>query len=156
MINCQRVLIFAARCLWFLLQTKRTPLHLAAGNGQLDVCNSLLNMKADVNATDIVRSLRSAELQKCKTPGPTWDFINSGACQNSRCAWKSQDEVHTKRKSARPNAKRVQVSVNWNKNSTITNKQINKKWPPMSFMHWCTKMHSIWAHYGWLQRQLFN
>ncbi|XP_077349985.1 uncharacterized protein LOC143998115 [Lithobates pipiens] len=33
--------------------TKRTPLHLAAGNGQLDVCNSLLNMKADVNATDI-------------------------------------------------------------------------------------------------------
>ncbi|XP_072269322.1 uncharacterized protein [Pyxicephalus adspersus] len=33
--------------------TKRTPLHLAARNGQLDVCNSLLNMKADVNATDI-------------------------------------------------------------------------------------------------------
>ncbi|XP_029443072.1 serine/threonine-protein phosphatase 6 regulatory ankyrin repeat subunit A-like [Rhinatrema bivittatum] len=33
--------------------TKRTPLHLAALNGQLDVCNSLLNMKADVDATDI-------------------------------------------------------------------------------------------------------
>ncbi|GCC25901.1 hypothetical protein chiPu_0004313 [Chiloscyllium punctatum] len=33
--------------------SKRTPLHLAAGNGQLDVCNSLLKMKADVNATDI-------------------------------------------------------------------------------------------------------
>ncbi|XP_018122170.1 provisional ortholog of ankyrin repeat domain 52 L homeolog isoform X1 [Xenopus laevis] len=33
--------------------TKRTPLHMAALNGQLDVCNSLLNMKADVNATDI-------------------------------------------------------------------------------------------------------
>ncbi|KAM4704908.1 uncharacterized protein WCC33_009720 [Rhinophrynus dorsalis] len=33
--------------------TKRTPLHLAALNGQLDVCNSLLTMKADVNATDI-------------------------------------------------------------------------------------------------------
>ncbi|KAM9308056.1 uncharacterized protein PAF06_012193 [Gastrophryne carolinensis] len=33
--------------------TKRTPLHLAALNGQLDVCNSLLSMKADVNATDI-------------------------------------------------------------------------------------------------------
>ncbi|KAM4687553.1 uncharacterized protein O3C94_006066 [Discoglossus pictus] len=32
---------------------KRTPLHMAALNGQLDVCNSLLNMKADVNATDI-------------------------------------------------------------------------------------------------------
>ncbi|XP_067887441.1 transient receptor potential cation channel, subfamily N, member 1 isoform X5 [Heterodontus francisci] len=33
--------------------SKRTPLHLAAGNGQLDVCNSLLKMKANVNATDI-------------------------------------------------------------------------------------------------------
>ncbi|XP_041105107.1 transient receptor potential cation channel, subfamily N, member 1 isoform X2 [Polyodon spathula] len=33
--------------------TKRTPLHLAALSGQLDVCCSLLNMKADVNATDI-------------------------------------------------------------------------------------------------------
>ncbi|XP_066571914.1 transient receptor potential cation channel, subfamily N, member 1 [Amia ocellicauda] len=33
--------------------SKQTPLHLAALNGQLDVCNSLLNMKADVNATDI-------------------------------------------------------------------------------------------------------
>ncbi|XP_075437754.1 uncharacterized protein LOC142476069 [Ascaphus truei] len=33
--------------------TKRTPLHMAALSGQLDVCNSLLNMKADVNATDI-------------------------------------------------------------------------------------------------------
>ncbi|RXM29339.1 Ankyrin-1 [Acipenser ruthenus] len=33
--------------------TKRTPLHLAALHGQLDVCCSLLNMKADVNATDI-------------------------------------------------------------------------------------------------------
>ncbi|XP_030045854.1 serine/threonine-protein phosphatase 6 regulatory ankyrin repeat subunit B-like [Microcaecilia unicolor] len=32
---------------------KQTPLHLAALNGQLDVCNSLLNMKADVDATDI-------------------------------------------------------------------------------------------------------
>ncbi|XP_068094527.1 serine/threonine-protein phosphatase 6 regulatory ankyrin repeat subunit B-like [Hyperolius riggenbachi] len=33
--------------------TKRTPLHLAALSGQLDVCNSLLNMRADANATDI-------------------------------------------------------------------------------------------------------
>ncbi|XP_043922219.1 serine/threonine-protein phosphatase 6 regulatory ankyrin repeat subunit A-like [Protopterus annectens] len=33
--------------------TKQTPLHLAALNGQLDVCNSLLKMKADANATDI-------------------------------------------------------------------------------------------------------
>ncbi|XP_040289762.1 serine/threonine-protein phosphatase 6 regulatory ankyrin repeat subunit A-like [Bufo bufo] len=33
--------------------TKRTPLHLAALNGQLDVCNSLLTMKADVYAADI-------------------------------------------------------------------------------------------------------
>ncbi|XP_069778381.1 transient receptor potential cation channel, subfamily N, member 1 isoform X3 [Narcine bancroftii] len=32
---------------------KQTPLHLAAAKGQLDVCNSLLRMKADVNATDI-------------------------------------------------------------------------------------------------------
>ncbi|XP_072904092.1 transient receptor potential cation channel, subfamily N, member 1 [Hemitrygon akajei] len=33
--------------------SKRTPLHLAAANGQLDVCNTLLKMKADANATDI-------------------------------------------------------------------------------------------------------
>ncbi|CAH2286050.1 serine threonine- phosphatase 6 regulatory ankyrin repeat subunit B-like [Pelobates cultripes] len=33
--------------------TMRTPLHLAALNGQLDVCNSLLTMKADVDAADI-------------------------------------------------------------------------------------------------------
>ncbi|XP_072007198.1 uncharacterized protein [Engystomops pustulosus] len=33
--------------------TKRTPLHLAALNGQLDVCNSLLSMNADVYAADI-------------------------------------------------------------------------------------------------------
>ncbi|XP_063777272.1 serine/threonine-protein phosphatase 6 regulatory ankyrin repeat subunit B-like isoform X2 [Pseudophryne corroboree] len=32
---------------------KRTPLHLAALGGQLDVCNTLLTLKADVNATDI-------------------------------------------------------------------------------------------------------
>ncbi|CAG2110484.1 unnamed protein product, partial [Medioppia subpectinata] len=32
--------------------TKQTPLHLAAENGQLEVCNTLLTMKADVNATD--------------------------------------------------------------------------------------------------------
>ncbi|CAM9425723.1 unnamed protein product [Lampetra fluviatilis] len=32
---------------------KRTPLHLAALNGQLNVCNSLLRMNADINATDI-------------------------------------------------------------------------------------------------------
>uniref|UniRef100_A0A4W3GDN1 Serine/threonine-protein phosphatase 6 regulatory ankyrin repeat subunit C-like n=1 Tax=Callorhinchus milii TaxID=7868 RepID=A0A4W3GDN1_CALMI len=33
--------------------SKQTPLHLAAVNGQLNVCSSLLNMKANVNATDI-------------------------------------------------------------------------------------------------------
>ncbi|XP_050796459.1 serine/threonine-protein phosphatase 6 regulatory ankyrin repeat subunit B-like isoform X2 [Gopherus flavomarginatus] len=33
--------------------TKRTPLHLAALTGQLDVCTSLLSMSADVNATDM-------------------------------------------------------------------------------------------------------
>nr|XP_033785571.1 serine/threonine-protein phosphatase 6 regulatory ankyrin repeat subunit A-like [Geotrypetes seraphini] len=32
---------------------KQTPLHLAALNGQLDVCNSLLILKADADATDI-------------------------------------------------------------------------------------------------------
>uniref|UniRef100_A0A803KH73 Phosphatidylinositol N-acetylglucosaminyltransferase subunit Y n=1 Tax=Xenopus tropicalis TaxID=8364 RepID=A0A803KH73_XENTR len=40
-------------CIDAMSLTKRTPLHMAALNGQLDVCNSLLNMKADVNATDI-------------------------------------------------------------------------------------------------------
>ncbi|XP_039593324.1 transient receptor potential cation channel, subfamily N, member 1 isoform X2 [Polypterus senegalus] len=33
--------------------TKRTPLHVAALSGQLDVCSTLLNIKADINATDI-------------------------------------------------------------------------------------------------------
>ncbi|XP_016365820.1 serine/threonine-protein phosphatase 6 regulatory ankyrin repeat subunit C-like [Sinocyclocheilus rhinocerous] len=32
---------------------KQTPLHLAAISGQLDVCSSLLNLKADITATDI-------------------------------------------------------------------------------------------------------
>ncbi|ROI69406.1 Ankyrin-3 [Anabarilius grahami] len=32
---------------------KQTPLHLAAISGQLDVCSSLLNLKADVTAADI-------------------------------------------------------------------------------------------------------
>ncbi|XP_058234421.1 transient receptor potential cation channel, subfamily N, member 1 isoform X2 [Hemibagrus wyckioides] len=33
--------------------SKQTPLHLAAISGQLDVCNSLLNLGADITATDI-------------------------------------------------------------------------------------------------------
>ncbi|XP_067282389.1 transient receptor potential cation channel, subfamily N, member 1 [Pseudorasbora parva] len=32
---------------------KQTPLHLAAVSGQLDVCSSLLNLKADITAADI-------------------------------------------------------------------------------------------------------
>uniref|UniRef100_A0ABM0LU22 Uncharacterized protein LOC100376500 n=1 Tax=Saccoglossus kowalevskii TaxID=10224 RepID=A0ABM0LU22_SACKO len=32
---------------------KQTPLHMAAQNGQLEVCETLLKMKADSNATDI-------------------------------------------------------------------------------------------------------
>ncbi|XP_051526903.1 transient receptor potential cation channel, subfamily N, member 1 [Myxocyprinus asiaticus] len=32
---------------------KQTPLHLAAISGQLDVCNSLLSLNADITATDI-------------------------------------------------------------------------------------------------------
>ncbi|XP_067217780.1 transient receptor potential cation channel, subfamily N, member 1 [Chanodichthys erythropterus] len=32
---------------------KQTPLHLAAISGQLDVCSSLLNLKADITAADI-------------------------------------------------------------------------------------------------------
>ncbi|XP_053323897.1 serine/threonine-protein phosphatase 6 regulatory ankyrin repeat subunit B-like [Spea bombifrons] len=39
-------------CIDAMTLTLRTPLHLAAMNGQLDVCNSLLTMKADVNAID--------------------------------------------------------------------------------------------------------
>ncbi|RWS27838.1 ion channel nompc-like protein [Leptotrombidium deliense] len=31
---------------------KQTPLHLAAENGQLEVCKTLLQMRADINATD--------------------------------------------------------------------------------------------------------
>lgn len=38
----------------FVFQEKRTPLHLAARCGQLDVCETLLNMKADANAIDEV------------------------------------------------------------------------------------------------------
>ena len=37
------------------LQAKKTPLHMAAQNGQMEVCNTLLKMKADANATDVVR-----------------------------------------------------------------------------------------------------
>lgn len=37
-----------------LFQAKRTPLHLGAQSGQLDVCETLLKMKADANATDEV------------------------------------------------------------------------------------------------------
>ncbi|KAK3532457.1 hypothetical protein QTP86_018452, partial [Hemibagrus guttatus] len=33
--------------------SKQTPLHLAAASGQLDVCSSLLNLGADITATDI-------------------------------------------------------------------------------------------------------
>ncbi|XP_076865963.1 transient receptor potential cation channel, subfamily N, member 1 [Brachyhypopomus gauderio] len=33
--------------------SKQTPLHLAAVSGQLDVCSSLLNLRADVTAADI-------------------------------------------------------------------------------------------------------
>ncbi|CDQ78336.1 unnamed protein product [Oncorhynchus mykiss] len=33
--------------------TKQTPLHLAAISGQLDVCSSLLHLRADITATDI-------------------------------------------------------------------------------------------------------
>ncbi|XDV33670.1 hypothetical protein PO909_003992 [Leuciscus waleckii] len=32
---------------------KQTPLHLAAVSGQLDICSSLLNLKADITAADI-------------------------------------------------------------------------------------------------------
>ncbi|XP_033736705.1 serine/threonine-protein phosphatase 6 regulatory ankyrin repeat subunit A-like isoform X2 [Pecten maximus] len=32
---------------------KRTPLHYAAQNGQMEVCSTLLKMKADANATDV-------------------------------------------------------------------------------------------------------
>ncbi|XP_076081609.1 uncharacterized protein LOC143052446 isoform X2 [Mytilus galloprovincialis] len=32
---------------------KRTPLHMAAQSGQMEVCSTLLNMKADANATDV-------------------------------------------------------------------------------------------------------
>lgn len=39
------------------LQAKRTPLHMAAQSGQMEVCSTLLNMKADANATDVVRSI---------------------------------------------------------------------------------------------------
>lgn len=37
------------------LKTKQTPLHLAAEAGQLQVCETLLSLKADAIATDNVR-----------------------------------------------------------------------------------------------------
>lgn len=38
----------------FTLQSKKTPLHLAAGEGRLEVCKILLDLKADTNALDDV------------------------------------------------------------------------------------------------------
>jgi len=35
-------------------QAKKTPLHMSAQNGQIEVCSTLLKMKADANATDVV------------------------------------------------------------------------------------------------------
>lgn len=35
----------------YVMQTKQTPLHLAAENGQLEVCETLLQLGADFNAT---------------------------------------------------------------------------------------------------------
>ncbi|XP_066532025.1 transient receptor potential cation channel, subfamily N, member 1 [Hoplias malabaricus] len=40
-------------CVQALSLSKQTPLHVAAISGQLDVCSSLLNLRADVTATDI-------------------------------------------------------------------------------------------------------
>ena len=36
------------------MQAKKTPLHMAAQMGQMQVCSTLLEMKADPNATDEV------------------------------------------------------------------------------------------------------
>ncbi|KAG5842672.1 hypothetical protein ANANG_G00180100 [Anguilla anguilla] len=49
--------------------SKQTPLHLAATSGQLEVCSSLLNMGADINAADIV-SLRPAAVSWGTLPPP--------------------------------------------------------------------------------------
>lgn len=35
-------------------QSKKTSLHMAAENGQKEVCRALIKMKADTNATDVV------------------------------------------------------------------------------------------------------
>ena len=37
------------------MQAKKTPLHMAAQNGQLDVCNALISLSADAKAIDGVR-----------------------------------------------------------------------------------------------------
>lgn len=47
--NCLFVCIFL-----FSIQNKQTPLHLAAEYGKLEVCSTLLGMKADINAMDNV------------------------------------------------------------------------------------------------------
>jgi len=39
------------------LQAKKTPLHMAAQYGRISVCSTLLKMKADANATDVVRAM---------------------------------------------------------------------------------------------------
>ena len=41
--------------MFFVSQAKKTPLHLAAQTGQIEVCSTLLKMKADANAKDAVR-----------------------------------------------------------------------------------------------------
>ena len=35
-------------------QAKKTPLHMGAQNGQIEVCSTLLKLKSDANATDVV------------------------------------------------------------------------------------------------------
>ena len=38
------------------MQAKKTPLHMAAQNGQLDVCNALISLSADAKAIDGVNT----------------------------------------------------------------------------------------------------
>ena len=44
-------------------QAKKTPLHMAAQNGRIEVCANLLKMKADANATDVVSAPHNLKLK---------------------------------------------------------------------------------------------
>lgn len=71
---------------------KKTALHMAAETGQMEVCNTLLKMNADANATDEVNR------EIVIPPGIYNEFQNfnirklkGDTCRNS-CCWREQSK----------------------------------------------------------------